>query len=187
MKPQKHYTDEELTEALSMGRKEAIENIFLQYYSFVRIKVHRIVKDEHAAEDVAQEVFFEIWKNRSKLPIISSFKAYLQRASVNRAMNYVRDLKIKWDDEDKLMGESSEEISALQQVELKDFQNEVDQAIDSLPEKCRVVFILSRFEDMSHKEISEHLGISVKTVENHMTKALKLLKQQLSHLQQPRG
>jgi RNA polymerase sigma-70 factor (ECF subfamily) len=66
-----------------------------------------------------------------------------------------------------------------EQLEFNEMKSRVDSAINGLPEKCRIVFTLSRFEELSHREISEQLGISVKTVENHMSKALKILKRQL--------
>ncbi len=153
--------------------------LFLKYYEHVCLSIARIVGDRHATEDLAQEVFFEIWKKRTRLHIHTGLPAYLSRSARNRALNYLRNRKIRWNEPESLEAVDIPTPSAQQQMEGREIQAIIDAAIDSLPEKCRVVFVLRRFEQMSHHEIADTLGISTKTVENHMTRALRLLRQKL--------
>lgn len=176
------YTDVELIGMLERGDESAIEAIFRQYYQLVCHSIVRILPKENVVEDIAQEVFYELWKNRNSFKVSISLKAYLKRASLNRSLNHLRDKKIQWDDEDQLVHQQGTFTDASEQLQHEDLQKQIDFVIDNLPERCRIVFSLSRFEDMSHKEIAEELGISTKTVENHMTKALKILKHELAHL-----
>ncbi len=168
--------DVELIELLKKNDERAISLIFKEHYGFLCQSIQRVVNDEHIAEDLAQDVFHDLWKRRETLNISISIKAYLRRAGINKTLNYIRDKKIKWDDESKLPGIPSTSPSILQNLEKKDLKKIIDGAIDSLPERCRLVFTLSRFEEMSYREISESLSISVKTVENQMSKALKVLR-----------
>ena len=173
-------SDQELITILQKGNDQAIDILFRRHYSFVCQAVYRILKDGNTAEDIAQEVFFGLWKKRETLNITISVKAYLKRAAVNKSLNFIRDQKIKFDDkEEQLPILSSNQSTTQQELEAEDLQKKIDEAIDSLPEKCRLVFTLSRFEEMSYKEIAEHLDISIKTVENQISKALKVLRTEL--------
>jgi len=175
-----NLSDQELITILQKGNDQAIDVLFRRHYSFVCQAVYRILKDGNTAEDIAQEVFFGLWKKRETLNITLSVKAYLKRAAVNKSLNFIRDQKIKFDDkEEQLPILTSSQSTTQQELEAEDLQKKIDEAIDSLPEKCRLVFTLSRFEEMSYQEIADHLGISIKTVENQISKALKVLRTKL--------
>ncbi|MCB0571686.1 MAG: RNA polymerase sigma-70 factor [Phaeodactylibacter sp.] len=177
---QQEYTDQELQVLLAKDSDQAIILIFQRYYSYLCQAVYKIIPDENLVEDLVQEVFLELWRKREKLQINTSLKAYLRRAAVNRSLNYIRDRKIRFDVEESETPLASTNPTAGQQIETMELQGAIDQAIDRLPERCRAVFVLSRFEDMSYIEIARQLGISVKTVENQISKALKLLREALS-------
>lgn len=154
--------------------------MFKQHYPFVCQAIYRILRDRHKTEDVAQEVFAELWSKRDQLHIHTSVPAYLRRMAVSRALNYIRDSrKHQWQELDPPeTGETTpavepEAVLALEENELR---QRIEAAISQLPDKCRIVFLLSRVEEMSYGEISDHLGISVKTVENQIGKALRLLR-----------
>jgi RNA polymerase sigma-70 factor (ECF subfamily) len=170
------YTDQELLDMLARDREQAIAHIFRLHYGFICQAVYRVIPDQNLAEDLAQEVFFELWRKREQLHITSSLTAYLRRAAVNRSLNYIRDQKLRFDTEEEQVPIASKQPTALQQLEADELQGYIDQAIDQLPERCRIVFVLSRFEQMSYAEIAENLDISAKTVENQISKALKLLR-----------
>ncbi len=176
---QNRLSDEEILKLIELNSEKAIDVLFNQYYAYLCKAVFRIIPDRNYTEDIVQEVFYELWKRRDKIKINTSLKAYLRRAAVNRALNHVRDKKFQ------KTGEITEAISpALQQnvshlLEAEELKLIIDKIVDNLPEKCRIVFILNRFEEMSYKEIAEILKISVKTVENQISKALKILRAEL--------
>ncbi|NUO00198.1 MAG: RNA polymerase sigma-70 factor [Saprospiraceae bacterium] len=156
--------------------EKAIEVLFQLHYTYLCQAAIRIVADPRLAEDLTQEVFFELWRKKEAIEFAISVRAYLRRAVVNKALNYIRDRKKITDDEEKLLQVESREPSVTQQLDAEALQELIDQAIDELPEKCRLVFVLSRFEEMSYQEIADHLEISIKTVENQIVKALKHLR-----------
>lgn len=163
---------------------ESVEHLFKAHYSMVCTTIYRLLKDKEKTEDVAQELFAELWQKREQLHIHTSESAYLRRMAVSRALNYIRDSrKHQWntlDDPDSpVIGPVvlPEAIASMEEAELK---ARLDKAIQSLPEKCRIVFLLSRMEELSYAEIATQLDISTKTVENQIGKALKLLRQAIA-------
>ncbi len=151
--------------------------LFKTHYEALCRTAFRILADGVAAEDIVQEVFLEIWRNRDRLQLSGSFGAYLRKATVNRSLNYLRDRKMIVTDVDESDGDlSGAAENAVLDFETLELQEAIERAIDTLPVRCRQVFMLSRFEEMPAKEIAETLGISIKTVENQMTKAIKTLR-----------
>ncbi|MEM6966056.1 MAG: RNA polymerase sigma-70 factor [Bacteroidota bacterium] len=170
------YSDQQLINSLQNGDDRAMDVLFRRYYSYICRAVFRVLKDSNLAEDIAQEVFLGLWKKRDNLNITTSVQAYLKRAAINKSLNYIRDQKIKFDDEEKMPPLPNNQSTTQQQLEAEDLQQQINQAISELPEKCRLVFTLSRFEEMSYQEIADQLNISKKTVENQISKALKYLR-----------
>lgn len=170
------YTDKELVGFLHKGNEGAIEKIFKQYYSYICSAVYKIIPDPTLTEDLAQDVFYELWRKREKIQINSSLKAYLKRAAINKALNYIRSKKMKFDSDDNDAVINISVDSSENNLEAMELQDIINASIDTLPEKCRIVFMMSRFEEMSYKEIAAALEISIKTVENQISKALKILK-----------
>ena len=178
-------TDTELFAALRRGEPGALDELFRRHYvSLCRIAL-RLVNDPAGAEDVVQEVFTTLWTRRSQLPQeLPGVAAYLRRSVRNRSLNYLRDQKrLPVDD-----GELPETAAAdpRQQpgavLESEELQLRLHRAIDRLPERCRLVFVMAKVEEMSHAEIAEGLDISTKTVENQMTRAYKFLREWLAVL-----
>ena len=177
---QVEYTDQEILDLLKKDSEKAIDILFRQHYSFLCRSVYKILPDENLVEDLSQEVFYELWRKRAKLQIKTSLKAYLRRAAINKALNFIRDQKIKFNETENDRPIISKRTTVNQQLEAEELQEIIDQAIDQLPERYRTVFVLSRIEEMSYNEIAEQLGISVKTVENQISKALKQLRLSLA-------
>ncbi|MBR9921947.1 MAG: RNA polymerase sigma-70 factor [Bacteroidetes bacterium] len=173
-------TDQELMRALAKGQEEAMEVIFRKYYTGICQAAYRILPDPAVAEDLAQDVLLELWRRRDELHISGSISAYLRRAVVNRALNYIRDQRLKLKEGEDAINDSGEDAKAVALLESKDLEKQIDQAIENLPDRCRLVFVLSRFEELTYAEIAEKLDISVKTVENQISKALKLLRKALA-------
>jgi len=169
-------TDKEILELLPVNGDQAMKLMFKKYYTFLTRVLIRVIKNENTVEDLAQDVFLDVWRKRDTINIKTSLKAYLRRAAVNKALNYIRDRKIRWEDEENHPEMISKLVGANQLLEAEELQTLIDQSIDQLPDRCRLVFSLSRFEDMTYQEIADKLEISKKTVENQVSKALKLLR-----------
>ncbi len=170
--------DYDLLRQLSEDDEAAMEVLFKRHYALVSYSIYNLVKDPRTTEDIAQEVFMEIWKRRGSLVINTSLKAYLRRSAVNKTLNYLRDKK-NWKNEELSeiqLNISTEPGKTLETTELEQI---VGQAIEQLPERCQLIFKLSRVEEKSYQEIADELNISVKTVENQIVKALRLLRDAL--------
>ncbi len=165
-----------IIERLRKEPESTLKWMYDNYYSYVCGVVYRMVNDGTTAEDIAQEVFFQIWKNREKIELSIGFKPYIRRAVVNRTLNHIRSRKMKFEDEESALEVSSEKYGTVEKMEADELRKSIFECIETLPEKCRIVFGLSRFENLSYKEISEKLNISKKTVENQISKALKHLR-----------
>lgn len=180
MQNKTEYTDNDLLSLLTNNEDKAIDLIFRKYYTFLCKSIYRVIPDTQITEDLAQEVFYELWKKRAKINIKTSLKAYLKRATLNKALNYIRDQKIDFRNAPPKVDLESKNTTIDQAIEADNLQQKIDRAIDSLPEKCRLVFVLSRFEEMSYQQIADTLDISIKTVENQISKALKSLRKSLA-------
>lgn len=138
--------------------------------------MHRFLKDKSTVEDLAQNVFIRFWEKRHQIKVTSSVKAYLNRMAINEAIGYLRKNK-KWDIEEVTPNTPTQSASSVEEQYLHtELETKITNAIDSLPPKCRAVFQMSRFDDLTYREIAEKLGISIKTVENQMGKALRVLR-----------
>jgi RNA polymerase sigma-70 factor (ECF subfamily) len=143
----------------------------------------RIIRNADESEELVQDLFLEIWQNRSRLPENGSLRAYLFTAVRNDCIDHLKHRKIekKYADEYLLSAVSHYENIYSDLID-RDIQTQLDSAMNKLPGKCREIFTMSRFSHLSYREIAEKLGISVKTVENQMGNALKTLRKELGHL-----
>ena len=175
------FSEEELLDKLSGGDQKAFDEIYKRHWSSMYRAGRRILKDHDAVMDVLQEVFIWIWKNHEQLSI-RSLKPYLHAAVKFKVANYIRDGKIRSSLFEEI--ENIEEPGALSEnsLEVKELQQVIADFTKTLPEKCRQVFLMSRQDQLSNKEIAKELGISVKTVENQMTTALKKLRLSLARM-----
>lgn len=161
------------------GDKNAFENIFKANYRSLHSYAFSILSDEAMADESVQEVFFKLWANRNRIVIRQSLKAYLFTSVYNQCMTHVRRQKLKSDYNSHVQNTSKEHAVidfAHHKIELKEFQLQLQQALNKLPESCRTIFYLSRFEELKYKDIAGQLGLSVKTVEAQISKALKRLR-----------
>ena len=170
------YNKNNILQRLAAGDEKAIDWLFRTYYASMCQTAYRILPDEHLVEDLVQDVFLEVWKKRKTLTIKTAVSSYLRTATRNKTLNYIRDQKIDFRIAPPKEDLKSKNTLAIQTLVADDLQQEIDAAIDGLPARCRLVFVLSRFEEMSYQEIADQLGISIKTVEHQIGKALRILR-----------
>lgn len=156
-----------------------IEDAFKTHFKGLHQYSYAIIKDEVMAEEMVQNVFFKLWKNREAISINESVASYLYRSVYNESLNYLKHLKVKMAYQAHAARTMEDINNAADKLKLKELEIKLDQALKELPEQCRTIFQLSRFEELKYMEIAGKLGISVKTVENQMGKALKLLRTKL--------
>ena len=175
-------SDTELYLALREGKSAALDALFRRHYpSLCRVAI-RLVRDEAAAEDIVQDFFASLWTKRVRLPEEPpSVGPYLRTAVRNRSLNFLRDQKrIPSSDEEMPDLAADRTLEPGVALEKDEQRQRINHAIDRLPERCRLIFVMSKIEHMSQREIADALGISVKTVENQMTRAYKFLRDYLS-------
>ena len=153
------------------------EAIFKTHFSYLSNVAFSIVKDEDDAYDIVQQVFIKFWDKRFDINIEDNIKSYLHRAAFNTSLNFIdkNKRKIKIEDE-QLANIPSNTHENSQDFLSGEVEEAIKKAIAELPEKCQVVFSLSRYSDLSNKEIAEELDISVKGVEKHISRALRELR-----------
>ncbi|MCD4832215.1 MAG: RNA polymerase sigma-70 factor [Bacteroidales bacterium] len=160
---------------------KAINQLFNKYYGDLCRKAFRIINNKVISEDIVQDVFFKLWENRKKIQIQTSLKAYLNRMVFNESISYLRKNKELIDFSDEIEIEDVNTNIADKQIEQKELRNIIDSAINKLPPACKTIFLLSRINELSYKQIAEKLDISIKTVENQMGKALRILRQSIKY------
>lgn len=170
-------TDEDLIALIRENDLGAFERIYNKYWSKLYLSAYNIIRDRQVAEDVTQEVLVNLWMKRANLKL-TSLNAYLYTSVRYQVFNVIRSGKVRAD----LFNRLEELFSHNGGEELlseKDINRLLEQGVAELPEKCRQIFIMSRKEHLSTKEIAERLGIAPKTVENQLTVALNRLRKTL--------
>ncbi len=170
-------SDHEIVSRLQKSDEEVFKHLFDVHYKTLVVSANQILKDETASKDAAQEVFIQLWKSREKLSSNMHFSSYLKRGVINRAINILKSRRHHMGSGDTpLTFALSKDQNPLEVLEDTELKQVIYQAIDQMPDKCREVFMLCRIDQRPHKEIAALLDISTKTIENQMTKALKILK-----------
>ena len=157
------------------GDPTSYNQLFTRYYSRLCVFVFDITGDDAMSEDIVQEFYIKLWTSRKSLRIHRNVRAYLFKSCRNLALNYLRDEHTR----KKNLGnfpvkEKPEEESIL---EREDYLNALEHCIGQLPERCKQVFLMHKFEGLPQKDISEKLNISVKTIKNQIWKSLQYLRE----------
>ena len=160
------------------GRLEGrnFERLFRDFFPPLMAFARKILVDEDDAREVVHQVFINLWEKRNELDLSTSLKSYLFTSVHNRSLNVIRDRKKFASGE---VPDVAGEWDVSAQIESMELEEKIREVIDSLPDKCREIFELNRFEGLKYGEIARQLDISVKTVENQISKALKILREQL--------
>ena len=169
-----------MTRAAQDHIEHRYEELFRTYYTSLCYFAQKYIRDLDTCKEIVHHVFVLIWEKREEFDFKKPAKSYLFTAVYNRCLNYIRDQKKFHDPGEKnpveFYGDSAVNNDHLEAAEL---ESKIWETINLLPEKCREVFMLNRFEGKKYAEIAEKLNISVKTVEAQMSKALKTLREHL--------
>lgn len=168
---------------------QTYKSLFRRYYANLLFYATRIVGEDEA-EDVVQDVFVELWRRRDTMKVGEQIQAFLYRAVYTRALNVLKHRDIMNSYEAVVLDIHKKRVEFYQpdsndvvkRIEDSELRWKLNEAINELPDKCRMVFKLSYLHEMKNKEIAETMGISLRTVEAHMYKALKLLRDRLGYL-----
>jgi len=163
-------------------RDEAVfEQVFKSNYKNLHAYAFSILKDEADAEEMVQSVFYKLWERSEHLSISGSITAYLYRAVHNESLNYLKHLSVRSKHRMYVSHKTDDgSDEGTSRVQTKELEDRIHQAMNELPEQCRTIFQMSRFEELRYREIAEKLHLSVKTVENQMGKALKFMRARLA-------
>lgn len=176
----KHKAKIRNMQILKLVNKANFEQWFDQYYDGMYRYCLTMIKDSQEAEDIVQSVFLEIWKEKEKLEIHTSIQAFLYKGVYFKCMNKIKSEKV----ESKYLQTRINDSESSDPAIYEEVSNIIDQALTALPEQCRKIFMMSRFDGMRYNEIANTLNLSPKTIENQMGKALKTMRAALSeHLQ----
>jgi RNA polymerase sigma-70 factor (ECF subfamily) len=173
-------SDQQHLDLLKSNDPASMKTVYGDFHPFVCQIISKYVQDEDLVKDLAQKVFIRLWEKRFEIEINYSLSAYLRRMAINEALYYHRRKKVFETEEQLASVSDTEENHPVSLAEAGDLKLAYYQALSLLPPKCKIIFLLSREEELSYREIAEELTISIKTVENQMGKALKILREALS-------
>ena len=179
MYQQPGHIESELLRKMAQGDELAFTEIYHQYWKLLFSVAANKLDNLAEAEEVVQDVFADLWKRRAEIDIRQSLKSYLAAAVKFQVYSLLYKRHRQRHHEKILQQNSSSTSHVEEQYDLKTLQEQLKQTTAQLPERCRLVYELSREAGLSNKEIAQSLDISEKTVENQMTKALKVLRTSL--------
>ena len=168
-------TDQQLTIAIKRSDADAFEAFYHKYFESIFQFLWRLTLNSEEARDLTQEAFLRIWETHERLQPERSIKAYLYRIANNLAVDHLRRKPVQ---ADYLAQMPSAEMVSFQEENVL-LREKILSSIEGLPDPLRLVFTLSRFEGLKYVEIAEALGVSIKTVESRMSKALKILREKV--------
>jgi RNA polymerase sigma-70 factor (family 1) len=172
-----NHIDVELLNRLRENDTQAFEIIYKKYWKNLYMTAFSILKDRQASEDIIQDLFIQLWNKRNTILVTVSLNAYLTASIKHEVFRVIRNRIADMDMPEVLQADKS--YNAQELIEYKEFLAHTQHLISQLSVKCQAIFVLSREDQFSHKEIAEQLKISSKTVENHIGKALGVLKNSL--------
>ncbi len=172
----------EYWERIRQGDNTAFSHIFQKYYQALYQFAGRFVKDAQTAENIVQDVFVKLWTNRENCLITSSLKSYLYAATRNTALNFLSREKKQLSTEDLMSDRQDTTANPEEQIIENEMIDGVHKAIEKLPDKCRSIYLMKRYDDLKYHEIAEILDISINTVKTQMKRALKSLLKNLAYL-----
>lgn len=165
---------------LRSGSHQAYEMLFTEWYVPLCNYAYSILRDQDEAKDIVQKTFYKLWDQRAGIEIHTSIKSYLYRMVHNNCLNKIKQRKIYSEHNEHIAYETNDSVNNTENSVLQsELQVQIEMAIEKLPPRCKEVFMLSRFQQMSYAEISKELNITTNTVETQVVKALRILRMEL--------
>ncbi|UCH61921.1 MAG: RNA polymerase sigma-70 factor [Fidelibacterota bacterium] len=164
------------------GNSRAFERLFRTYCGPLVNFARRFGLDLPVAENIVQDVFLSVWTRRTQLDPVAAIRAYLYTAVRNQALKQLRHEKVEQRSREAMSTSRLAEDTPEKNWSQQELAGEIRSAVDQLPQRCRTIFTMSRYDNLTYGEIAQILGISVKTVETQMGRALKSLRSSLSHI-----
>jgi RNA polymerase sigma-70 factor (ECF subfamily) len=166
------------------GDQAALGAIFRAFVLPLSAFAYRSVQSRDTAAELVQDVFYRIWRGHARWEVEGSLKAYLYRATRNRVLDFLRHEKIERRWAERSVREHADEVARShapedEAMETRDRVAALERALDNLPERRRLVFVLRWRDGLSHQEIADRMGVTVKTVENQLTRAIQALRERL--------
>lgn len=169
----------EASGSLILDNESEFEKLFKSHFKGLHSYACTLLRDTIMAEEMVQNVFCRLWEKTETLEIRESVTGYLYRSVYNESLNYLKHLKVRASYQQYVLTNNPSSTGALHELEASELAARLDIALQKLPEKCRTIFQMSRFEELKYQEIADRLNIPIKTVENQMGKALRLLRIEL--------
>lgn len=174
----------QLADRLKHGDHQAFKLIFNQYYVLMCAVAYEYVEDYYISQNIAEDVMLSVWEKHTQINISVSIKSYLLRAVRNKSIDYLRchSREVEAFSFESVTGSSScfiPDQELFEQIVLFELEDKIQKIIEAMPDECRKVFLMSRFEEKSYSEIAEELNISINTVKYHIKRALSLLREDL--------
>jgi RNA polymerase sigma-70 factor (ECF subfamily) len=159
----------------------AFDQIYLDNFPALHRYAYTIINDRELAEEMVHQVFLKILERKEPIKVHTSMKAYLFRSVNNECLNHIKHEKVKQNYQTYATSNMANQVeNPSSTLAYKELEKHLTKAINGLPEQCRTIFQLSRFEELRYGEIANQLGISIKTVESQISKALKRLRVELA-------
>jgi len=172
--------NESIGTLLAQRDEAAFEQVFKTHFKRLHAYAFTILRDEIQAEEMVQQVFFKLWERNENLSLTGSVSSYLYRAVHNESLNYIKHQKVRSNHQLNVAYSMKNEVEhPTKKIIVKELEKKIHSALNELPEQCRTIFQMSRFDELKYREIADKLGISIKTVESQMSKALRLLRVKL--------
>lgn len=166
--------EEQVWRAIQRNDEQVFQQFYIAHYRLFLLAAYKYLRDQGQALEVVNDVFVTIWQDAATIDIQTSLRAYIHRAVINRCLNTLVKNKRDRERQQQLL-QMPREVVESRELEDNELKFRLYKEIDQLPEQCRKVFKLSRFEGKKKQEIADELGLSVKTVKNHLNRALKTL------------
>lgn len=172
------HSDVEIIKAIGKGNSVVFRQVFMSHYEDLCRYACTILKNAEEAEDVVQSMFVKLWEKREELEVKHTIRSYLFKAVYHQCLNLLEHRTVKLKHQVHIAQDAHGETQ-LPETFQHELEENIIAAINSLPDQCRIIFMMSRYDELRYAEIASNLNISVNTVENQISKALKILRVKL--------